>query len=148
MNLGSKILAVALLSAAPCLAAAAPMGAMAPDAAPPTVQKVDWRGGHWHGEWFPDRGAYWGGGSGFAYAAPYAYDYDYGPGYSTYYAPGYSTYGYAPGYSTYAYEPGYDTTYTYSAPGRDIAYCMQRYRSFDPASGTYLGYDGIRHPCP
>ena len=21
-------------------------------------------------------------------------------------------------------------------------------RSYDPASGTYLGYDGVRHPCP
>ena len=29
-----------------------------------------------------------------------------------------------------------------------VAYCAQRYRSFDVASGTYLGYDGYRHPCP
>jgi len=29
-----------------------------------------------------------------------------------------------------------------------VAYCAQRYRSYDPASGTYLGYDGQRHPCP
>lgn len=28
------------------------------------------------------------------------------------------------------------------------AYCEQRFRSYDPASGTYLGYDGERHPCP
>lgn len=28
------------------------------------------------------------------------------------------------------------------------AYCAQRYRSYDPASGTYLGHDGQRHPCP
>ncbi|MDR3486573.1 MAG: BA14K family protein [Bradyrhizobium sp.] len=28
------------------------------------------------------------------------------------------------------------------------AYCSQRYKSYDPASGTYLGYDGARHPCP
>lgn len=28
------------------------------------------------------------------------------------------------------------------------AYCSQRYRSYDPRSGTYLGYDGQRHPCP
>jgi hypothetical protein len=28
-----------------------------------------------------------------------------------------------------------------------IAYCSQKYRSFDPASGTYLGYDGERHAC-
>ena len=31
--------------------------------------------------------------------------------------------------------------------GVDPAYCAQRYRSYDPASGTYLGYDGLRHPC-
>lgn len=35
----------------------------------------------------------------------------------------------------------------YVAPGGS-AYCAQRYRSYDPASGTYLGYDGLRHPCP
>jgi hypothetical protein len=29
-----------------------------------------------------------------------------------------------------------------------VAYCSQRFRSYDPASGTYLGYDGRRHPCP
>ncbi len=29
-----------------------------------------------------------------------------------------------------------------------IAYCAQRYRSYDPVSMTYLGYDGRRHPCP
>ena len=41
----------------------------------------------------------------------------------------------------------------YAAPryyaGDDaVAYCMSRFRSYDPASGTYLGYDGYRHPCP
>ncbi len=29
-----------------------------------------------------------------------------------------------------------------------VAYCERTYRSYDPASGTYLGYDGFRHPCP
>jgi hypothetical protein len=29
-----------------------------------------------------------------------------------------------------------------------VAYCMQTYRSYDPRSGTYLGFDGFRHPCP
>jgi len=28
-----------------------------------------------------------------------------------------------------------------------IASCSRRYRSFDPESGTYLGYDGHRHYC-
>lgn len=32
--------------------------------------------------------------------------------------------------------------------GRTVSYCMQRYRSYDPGSMTYLGYDGRRHRCP
>ena len=37
----------------------------------------------------------------------------------------------------------------YAAPGGDaVAYCMQRFQSYDPQTGTYLGYDGLRHPCP
>jgi hypothetical protein len=28
------------------------------------------------------------------------------------------------------------------------SYCAERYRSYDPASGTFMGYDGRRHPCP
>ncbi|MGZ5876635.1 MAG: BA14K family protein [Bradyrhizobium sp.] len=34
----------------------------------------------------------------------------------------------------------------YGAPGWE-AYCLSRYRSFDPISGTYRGYDGRRHYC-
>jgi hypothetical protein len=52
-------------------------------------------------------------------------------------------YYYGPGY----YGPGYVDDYAYS-PGGGDAYCAQRFRSYDPASGTYLGYDGYRHPCP
>jgi len=29
-----------------------------------------------------------------------------------------------------------------------ITYCVQRFRSYDPQSMTYLGNDGRRHPCP
>jgi hypothetical protein len=38
----------------------------------------------------------------------------------------------------------------YGSPVPDdaTAYCLQRFKSYDPASGTYLGYDGLRHPCP
>jgi hypothetical protein len=68
---------------------------------------------------------------GGALSAPY---YGYGPG--PYYYPG-----------PYAAPP-----VVYGAPGAvagdAVAYCMQRYRSYDPASGTFLGYDGLRHPCP
>jgi hypothetical protein len=34
----------------------------------------------------------------------------------------------------------------YGYGGADAA-CAQKYRSYDPASNTYLGYDGYRHPC-
>jgi hypothetical protein len=39
---------------------------------------------------------------------------------------------------------------TYLVPngGSAEAYCIQRFKSYDPASGTYLGYDGQRHACP
>jgi hypothetical protein len=66
----------------------------------------------------------------------------------------------AAGASPYYYGPGYyygGPAY-YPAPGPvvvdpydggdAVAYCMQRFKSYDPASGTYLGYDGFRHPCP
>src|SRR5262249_19384480 len=29
-----------------------------------------------------------------------------------------------------------------------VDYCAQRYRSYDPASGTYLGFDRVPTPCP
>jgi hypothetical protein len=31
---------------------------------------------------------------------------------------------------------------------RNSSYCAQRYRSYDPASGTYLNNNGNRYPCP
>ena len=47
---------------------------------------------------------------------------------------------------------GYDYQDAYApAPeqvGDSGSYCAQRYKSYDPGSGTYLGYDGMRHPCP
>ncbi len=62
------------------------------------------------------------------------------------YGPGY----YAPG-PTY-YDEGYDDGAVAVVPapsgGDAVAYCMQTYRSYDPRSGTYLGNDGYRHPCP
>jgi len=29
-----------------------------------------------------------------------------------------------------------------------VTWCARRYRSYEPVSQTYLGSDGIRHPCP
>ncbi len=93
------------------------------NAAPTNIETVQWRGRGWRG-----RGAGWGFGAGLLggaiiggiLAAPYYY----GPG--PYYAPGYVA----------------------ALPGDAVGYCMQRFRSYDPRSGTYLGYDGLRHPCP
>jgi hypothetical protein len=65
-----------------------------------------------------------------------------GYGYGGYYDP----YNYS---DDYAYnDPGYDGDPGYVvSSGGDPSYCAQRYQSYDPASGTYLGYDGLRHPC-
>jgi hypothetical protein len=137
MNLPLKTLAVALLAvSAPGLAstAGAQDRTFGTNSAP---QVVAWHGGRsW---WGP--GAIVGGivGGALAAADPYNYDYgyEYAPGYAYDQAPGYSAYGYAPP-GAYAAAPG----------GPDVAYCEAHFRSYDPATGTYLGYDGIRHSCP
>ena len=93
------------------------------NAVPNITQSVQWRGGGW-GWGAPVAGGLIAGAIvGGALAAPH------GPGY---YGPGY----YPP---PVAYGP---------PPGDAVAYCMQRFRSYDPGSGTYLGNDGYRHPCP
>jgi hypothetical protein len=38
--------------------------------------------------------------------------------------------------------------YSYVNAADTIAYCARKYRSYDPASGTFLGNDGMRHYCP
>jgi hypothetical protein len=87
-----------------------------------------WRGGHHHhhrgGGFFPGFVAGSAIGIGSAFASPYYYD---------------DSYGY------YDDSPAVEVV---PAGGDDVAYCQQRYRSYDVASGTYLGYDGLRHPCP
>jgi hypothetical protein len=61
--------------------------------------------------------------------------------------PGYYTQ--APGYYDDSYaEDGVVAVAPAPAGGDDVGYCMQTYRSYDPRSGTYLGNDGFRHPCP
>lgn len=47
----------------------------------------------------------------------------------------------------YGVEPGYYEE-SYGGSGGDVNYCMRRYRSYDPRSGTFMGNDGRRHPCP
>jgi BA14K-like protein len=74
---------------------------------------------------------------GGAVANSYAYG---GPGYGYSYGPGY--------YDDQSYDDGGVVAVVPVPGGDDSAYCAQTYRSYDPASGTYLGYDGLRHPCP
>jgi hypothetical protein len=96
-----------------------------------------WNGGYWRPGYGLAAGAVGGAIAAGSYYGGYGYDNGYyDPGYygSSYYGSGY---GYDPGYSTYS-----------TSGGQDAAYCAQRFKSYDPASGTYLGYDGIRHPCP
>lgn len=78
---------------------------------------------------------------------------DYGYGYDPYYYG--DNYAYGPDYygDSYAFDAGpavgFDQPVPVEGPvAGDASYCAQRYRSYDPASGTYLGFDGLRHPCP
>jgi BA14K-like protein len=88
------------------------------------------------------RGGGFGAGAGFvaglAAGSALGLGYGYDP---TYYGDGYA-------YNDY-YDGGYSSDAGIAVPnvGVDPAYCAQRYRSYDPASGTYLGYDGLRHAC-
>lgn len=95
-------------------------------------------GGNWHGNGWHHRGGFW---PGFAAGAAIG-----GLG-------SYAYYGGGPYYGDNYYDDGYydDSASVAVVPdtgGDSSAYCAQRYRSYDPASGTYLGYDGLRHPCP
>lgn len=102
-----------------------------------------WRGGGggWHGGHFHHRGFFPGAVAGAAIGGALAYDYYGGPDYY-----------YGPNYDDSYYDDGYaDNSVVAVVPGEvgvDANYCAQRYRSYDPGSGTYLGYDGMRHPCP
>ena len=94
-----------------------------------------WSGQRWAGRQH-HRGNRWGYGAaglglGFALGAatsPYYYDDYYGP--------------YTYGYDDYAAVPLYSTS------DASVQYCIDRFKSYDIASQTYLGYDGQRHSCP
>ncbi len=118
--------------------AAMPVTAALKNAAPAATETVRWG---WRGGW---RGGGWGWGLGgfaagaiigSAIAAPYYYGgYPYGY---------YPAYGYPPPAPYYGGLDG-----PVGPGGGDASYCAQRYRSYDPTTGTFLGFDGQRHPCP
>ena len=59
-------------------------------------------------------------------------------------APNGPVYNYVPPSGPMAEAPGAPQAQSQDA----AAYCAERFRTYDPASGTYMGYDGMRHPCP
>jgi hypothetical protein len=56
-------------------------------------------------------------------------------------APGGPIYNYVPPPGPMAQAPGVLSQ-------NAVAYCAQRFRTYNPASGTYMGSDGMRHRCP
>jgi hypothetical protein len=115
---------------------AARVGAVGPAFSGARVAGGSWNGGNWHGGHFRHGRFFPGFAAGVVAGAAlgsYAY-YD-----DPYY------YGVDPYYAGY-YDEG--ATVVVPVGGGDPSYCAQRYRSWDPASGTYLGLDGLRHPCP
>ena len=91
-----------------------------------------WRGG---GGWGGRGGYYPGVAIGGAYASSYYGGY--GPGYYGSYGPRY--------YDDQYYDEG---VVAVAPGGDDVAYCRQKYRSYNVRTGTFLGYDGLRYTCP
>ena len=146
-KLAASIVVAASLAMMTNVASAAPVAVdhlSLGQASPGAVEQVYWRG-RGYGWGAPVAGGLIAGAIiGGALAAPY-----YGGGY---YAPG-PYYGGPYGGPAPAYygapPPGYAAPPP-GAPGDDAdeSYCAQRYKSYDPSSGTFLGNDGHRHPCP
>jgi BA14K-like protein len=89
---------------------------------------------------FRDRDRRFGAGAGFVAGVAAGSALGYGYGYDPYY--------YGDDYAYYDggyYDPGYVVG---EAAVPDASWCAAQYRSYDPATGTYLGFDGLRHPCP
>jgi hypothetical protein len=136
-KLSATFLIATSLASVSSLAMAAPVtnGSAIRNATPSTVETVRWG-------WGAPAAAFVAGGLiGGALAAPYYY------GYGPYYGAPYAYYPgpYYPG--AYAAAPPAPAAPAYSSGGSE-EYCAQRFRSYDPSTGTYLGYDGQRHPCP
>jgi hypothetical protein len=56
--------------------------------------------------------------------------------------------GYGLGYGGgYGYDDGYYGNHYYSGGGDHVQWCLNRYRSYNPRTDTYMGYDGYRHRC-
>ena len=57
--------------------------------------------------------------------------------------------GIGPGFYYEPYPYDYEPYYLEAPDDADeIANCIRRFKSYDVRTRTYLGYDGLRHPCP
>lgn len=114
-------------------------------------------GGGYHGNWHGGNHGNWHGGNhGNWHGGYYGHNDHYN---NNYFWPGYGAgllwglgsglyfggYG-APYYGGGYYGGGYGSGY-YGASGSHEAWCFRRYRSYDPDSDTFMGYDGRRHYC-
>ena len=113
-----------------------------------------WRGGGHGGGWHAGGG--WRGGGGNWRGGGWRGGY-YGGWNGGYWGPGYGDYGAALGLgllggaliaSQAPYYGGAYQAYPQGSVADASGYCASRFKSYDPSSGTYLGYDGQRHPCP
>ncbi|MCA1405724.1 BA14K family protein [Ensifer sp. IC3342] len=101
----------------------------------------------WGPSLYPRRGPYYGSGFGFYF----------GPSYGRYY-PGRYYYGnryyygtrlYGPGYYSYRYyRPDYySNRYVRGGYNAHVAWCLSRYRSYNPATNRFLTYGGVYKAC-
>jgi len=141
MSRSLKSFAVSTLAVATIIGHAGSVSASPPidrlaikNASSSAIEPIQWRGWGWGWGWAAPAvagGVLAGALVGSALAAPYYY----GPWPYYYYPRPY----YAPAPAGY-YAP---------APGADaVAYCLRRFKSYNPRTGTYRGSDGHRHPCP
>jgi hypothetical protein len=93
---------------------------------------------HYGGWWYAR--PWWGVGPGYAVEPGYGYGYAYGD-------PGYEG---DPGYAQGDPDGGYGGDQGYADGGGGdphVQWCMNRYRSYDPQSDSFMGYDGQPHRC-
>jgi hypothetical protein len=101
-------------------------------AAPASAQWRHGGGGGWHGQWH-------GGGTGFPQGGALLGGAILGGVLGGLLAPN----------PVYVAPPVYVQPPVYAQPPIDpVAYCAARFRSYNPATGLYLGFDGAYHPCP
>ena len=43
--------------------------------------------------------------------------------------------------------PAYGGTYGYGAGNGHVQWCLNHYRSYNPSTNTFMGYDGYAHNC-